>query len=196
MSVCITVAGVNAHATALAKDFSQYDSVHVGVVSDTHGYIDPHVCQRLRKCRLILHAGDIGSAQVISQLRAIGDEVVLVRGNNDVPVKWPSSEHVELATLHEVEEIKLPGGSVILTHGDQFDAAANRHVRLRQCFPYARAVVYGHTHRLVCDQHAVPWVLNPGAAGKVRTGGGASCLLMVAAKDGWELSEFRATNAP
>ena len=55
----------------------------------------------------------------------------------------------------------------------------------------ARAVVYGHTHRLLCDQLEEPWVLNPGAAGQVRTFGGPSCLVLHAEPLAWHVESIR-----
>lgn len=42
-----------------------------------------------------------------------------------------------------------------------------------------------------CGREATPWVLNPGAAGRSRTFGGPSCLLLAAASDGWEVTLHR-----
>lgn len=172
-------------------DFSHYDCLRVGVISDTHGHIDTDVQNRLLSCELILHAGDIGSGSVLHQLRGICQNVIPVRGNNDCTGKWPSQEHAELAALSEIAEVKLPGGSIALTHGDAFNPPASRHKKLRQRFAGTTAIVYGHSHELVCDQEEVPWVLNPGAAGKTRTKGGASCLLIFAGSTRWNVSKFR-----
>ena len=43
---------------------------------------------------------------------------------------------------------------------------------LRAAHPQARGIVYGHTHRLLIDRSEEPWVLNPGAAGRIRNGSG------------------------
>ncbi|MBZ5670246.1 MAG: metallophosphatase family protein [Acidobacteriia bacterium] len=54
----------------------------IGVVSDTHGYFDPRLPQLLEGATEILHAGDVGSPQVLDQLRAVAP-VQAVRGNID-----------------------------------------------------------------------------------------------------------------
>lgn len=51
----------------------------VGVISDTHGLLRPVVLDALRGCTAILHAGDIGSADILSQLEAVAP-VHAVRG--------------------------------------------------------------------------------------------------------------------
>jgi predicted phosphodiesterase len=52
-------------------------------------------------------------------------------------------------------------------------------------------VVYGHSHRLVCDQTEVPWILNPGGAGLVRTFGGPSCLILTVGARRWRTEIVR-----
>jgi uncharacterized protein len=66
-----------------------------------------------------------------------------------------------------------------------------RHARLRAAYPSARAIVYGHSHRLVVDDALTPWVLNPGAAGRARTYGGPSCLVLEANVRSWHVEIHR-----
>ena len=54
----------------------------IGLISDTHGLLRPEVVPALAGADLILHAGDIGTGEVMEQLRSLGP-VVAVRGNND-----------------------------------------------------------------------------------------------------------------
>ena len=54
----------------------------IGVISDTHGLLRPEALQAMRGCERIIHAGDVGSADVLSQLRDIAP-VIAVRGNVD-----------------------------------------------------------------------------------------------------------------
>ena len=173
------------------NDFSNHAFLCVGIISDTHGEINTLIQQRLSECDVILHAGDIGSSYVIKLLKNITRNVIPVCGNNDVPSKWVAREHAVLTTINAVAEVALPGGNIIVTHGDKFNPVSSRHKQLRQRFSTAKAIVYGHSHRLVCDQSETPWVLNPGAAGKVRTQDGASCLLVSASKNQWNVSEYR-----
>lgn len=173
-------------------DFTHCKRLRVGVVSDTHGHIDTDIYTHLEGCGLILHAGDIGSSRVLHQLREICENVIAVQGNNDCTEKWPAQEHRELMCIGKLAEIKLPGGSIMLMHGDAYGMPGRRHAEMRQHFADSAAIVYGHSHMLVCDQDARPWVLNPGAAGKSRTRGGASCLHMSVSAGQWEVSEHRA----
>ena len=160
------------------------------ILADTHGALDPRIAALARDCEIAVHAGDIGSVAVIDALRAGGTRVVAVRGNNDVPSKWPRGGRRVLDALGDVATLELPGGTLIATHGDAY-TPARRHARLRAEFPAARAVVYGHSHRLVIDDASSPWILNPGAAGRARTHGGPSCLVLEARSKIWRVEPHR-----
>ena len=54
----------------------------VGVIADTHGLLRPEAAVALASSELIIHAGDVGSAEVLDKLREIAP-VVAVRGNID-----------------------------------------------------------------------------------------------------------------
>jgi putative phosphoesterase len=164
--------------------------MRVLLVSDTHGQLDERIAALARGCDIVVHAGDVGNAAVLEALRAGGAEVFAVRGNNDVASKWPRSERAVLDALEDETCVELPGGMLIAVHGDRY-APATRHARLRRDYPEARAVVYGHSHRLVIDDGASPWILNPGAAGRARTYGGPSCLLLDARAKVWRIEGKR-----
>lgn len=163
---------------------------HVLLLSDTHGVLDPRILMLARRTELVVHAGDVGNASVLRQL---GDSsrVIAIRGNNDVPGKWPEPDRATLDGLPAEVEVDLVGGVLVVVHGHRAGPVAGRHALLRQRYPGARAVVYGHSHRMVCDREARPWILNPGAAGRARTYGGPSCLLLAASKRLWLVKEMR-----
>jgi putative phosphoesterase len=52
------------------------------VIADTHGLLRPEAAVALASSELIIHAGDVGSAEVLDKLREIAP-VVAVRGNID-----------------------------------------------------------------------------------------------------------------
>lgn len=162
----------------------------IAILADTHGFLDPRIAERVAQCDIAVHAGDIGGADVLLSLSP-REEVVAIRGNNDVPEKWSEGEHSLLDTLPHEATLTLPGGELVVVHGDDGGGIAERHRRYRQRYPQARAVVYGHSHRLFADCEAMPWVLNPGAAGRTRTNGGPSCLILDCAGDEWTLEECR-----
>jgi len=175
-------------------NYTENSHAKIGVLSDTHSHINPAVFHHLSDCDVILHAGDIGSIEVIKQLHEISKNVVSVCGNNDNPQQWIAHEHQDLKNIPQLAEVNLPGGSIAITHGDEhYSEYETWHKKLRNDFPSAKAIVYGHSHRLVCDQNQDPWVLNPGAAGQTRIQKhGVSCLLITANNEEWSVSEFRA----
>ncbi len=167
-------------------------TIKIGILSDTHGWIDPNVREILADADWIVHAGDVLGASVLETLgELVGQRrVVAVAGNNDVGGRDANGD-----SLPVTAEIPLPGGTLVVTHGDQFGASP-AHGRLRKAWPEARTVVYGHTHRLVCDQEALPWILNPGAAGRTRVHEGPSCLMLTVGSAGWtvETHQFELSN--
>lgn len=160
--------------------------IRVAILADTHGQLDDRVEALVADCDLAVHGGDIGNAGVLERLRPRRGRVIAVTGNNDSPHKWPSEERHLLESLCEQDILALPGGTLAIIHGHQI-AVRNRHERLRHRFPHVRAIVYGHSHRLIADLDREPWVLNPGAAGLARTFGGPSCIVLDAAENCWEL---------
>lgn len=162
-------------------------STTVAIVSDTHGGLDSRVAEIVAGCDHAVHAGDIGNSSVLEALRPRSGRVLAVRGNNDVPRKWPVQDLPVLAQLPTQAALDLPGGRLAVVHGHRCGGLALRHQRLRKAFAEVRVVVYGHSHRLACDQEALPWVLNPGAAGYSRTFGGPSCLLLRASEGEWSV---------
>lgn len=161
--------------------------VSAALVADTHGWLDPRVAEVVARCDIAVHAGDVGGASVLDALRPRCGECHVIRGNNDVASKWPASDCSILDNLPRELRLALPGGDLVVVHGDDRGPAAERHQRLRRRHAGAAAVLYGHSHRRVCDTDREPWVLNPGAAGRVRTFGGPSCLVLLAGRDGWRV---------
>ncbi|MEM7405262.1 MAG: metallophosphoesterase family protein [Pseudomonadota bacterium] len=163
----------------------------VVVIADTHAALDPHVAEALASADAVIHAGDVGGDAVLAAMEAASSRHVAVRGNNDVASKWRGAGDPGRLPLQA--SIELPGGDLVVVHGHLHNPAARRHAVLRRAFPHARAVVYGHSHRQVCERGGTPWLLNPGAAGRARTFGGAGWLwLSVSAHGAWTVEACRA----
>jgi len=124
----------------------------IGVVSDTHGLLRPQTLEALAGSELILHAGDIGSPEVLEGLRAIAP-VIAVRGNNDRE-SWSSE-----LPLREVVEVA--GARLFLVHEPA-------HVDVDPAGEALQAVITGHTHRPLCEWREGVLYLNPGSAGPRR----------------------------
>ncbi|MFC1606020.1 metallophosphoesterase family protein [Pseudomonadota bacterium] len=175
----------------MIEDLSRQQAVRVAIVSDTHGYLYPDVLAVVENCDVAVHAGDIGSSRVLDVLQAGAGKVVAVRGNNDVPGLWAGDELDVLKTVPRVAELLLPGGMLAVEHGHVHGPMSPDLGKLRAAHRGARVIVYGHTHKQLIDRSAEPWVLNPGAAGRIRNGGGPSCLVLNAMVDSWEVEAFR-----
>jgi uncharacterized protein len=126
--------------------------VRIGLISDTHGLLRPEAVQALAGVEHIIHAGDIGAAEIIESLRNIAP-VDAVRGNND---KGPWAEEfppwlaLELAgigihVVHDVKEL------------DVDPAAAG-----------FRVVIAGHSHKPQVTERDGVLFVNPGSAGPRR----------------------------
>ena len=159
----------------------------VALVSDTHGDLEPRIVKVVERCGLVVHAGDIGSGAVLDALARSDRPVTAVRGNNDVASKWDPEEHRRLDELPWEAVLSMPGGKLAVTHGHQVMGVERRHGWLRERYPDARVVVYGHTHWRCIDRSARPWIVNPGVAGRSRTFGGPSLVVIDVAGSRWRL---------
>jgi len=162
-------------------------NITVGILSDSHGHLDPRVKETVNRCDYIIHAGDIFNAAVLAQLQP-SQKLIAVAGNNDYPAFWAAEEFDTVNALADSESLTLPGGKIYTEHGHRLGNHPD-HQQLRKDHPDARLIVYGHTHHRIIDQHATPWVVNPGASGKTRTHGGPSCLILRIDGDSWSLQE-------
>jgi len=111
------------------------------------------VAEHLRQADLILHAGDVCTAAVLTELAQYAP-VTAVLGNNDGPdvIQWGTAETAEL---------DLDGLSVAMLHDS--GAATGRLARMRRTFPAADLVVFGHSH-IPLEQSAPGLrIFNPGS---------------------------------
>jgi putative phosphoesterase len=118
-----------------------------GIVSDTHGYVDPRMIAALAGVDAIVHAGDVGGAHVLAALSEIAP-VHAVYGNND--------EKTDTLGLPFRADFGLGGKTFHLVH--QLPHAEPP--------PDTSAVVYGHSHRALIEERAGVLFINPGAAGR------------------------------
>ena len=160
-------------------------AVKVGILSDTHGYLDHRIAEVIRDCDYAIHAGDIMGAHILDRLQP-RRRVIAVAGNNDHPAIWRREEADIVSALPKQTDLQLPGGTVRIEHGHRLGGFPD-HDRLRWDHAEVRLVVYGHTHKRIIDREAEPWIVNPGAAGRERTKGGPSCLVLHASETEWTI---------
>ncbi|MAW35368.1 MAG: YfcE family phosphodiesterase [Gammaproteobacteria bacterium] len=163
----------------------------VSIISDTHGHIDSHIIDYLKNTDVIIHAGDICSTVIISDLHRYCDQVYMVAGNNDIPERYSDHKDKEIiAKLKKSETIKINNEIISIEHGDRFGHHAD-HEGLRKSYPQAKLIIYGHTHIQACDQEESPWVINPGACGHTRNNDGGPCFVQIEiAKDDWKIIPY------
>ena len=132
--------------------------MRLGVISDTHGLLQPEVFDVFREVDHILHGGDVGKREILIDLEAIAP-VTAVFGNADPP---------ELRSrLPQVATLELDGFEIVVTHGDQFGHPTPE--KLHAAFPRAEIIVYGHTHKPLLELvDKTVTVMNPGGAGRPR----------------------------
>jgi len=124
----------------------------IGVISDTHALLRAEALAYLRGCDIVVHAGDVGSPEVIEELATIAP-IYAVRGNND---KGPWAD-----SLPEVEMIEFGGKLIYMVH----DAAD---IDIDPQAAGVDLVVTGHTHRPKLETRDGVVYLNPGSAGPRR----------------------------
>lgn len=132
--------------------------MRVIVLSDTHAprrwkSCPPAVADWLRQADVILHAGDVCTADVLCELADYAP-VHAVLGNNDGDdvAEWGAP-----VTL----QIELAGLRVAMIHDS--GPAAGRLRRMRRAFPAVDLVVFGHSHIPMDDTSGGLRIFNPGS---------------------------------
>jgi uncharacterized protein len=124
----------------------------IGVISDTHGMLRTAAHNALRGMDLIIHAGDVGSLEVLKVLRKIAP-VYAVRGNMDGG---------ELGNILSPTEVVDINGNLFYVLHDL------GHLDLDPEAAGFFGVIYGHTHKPAQNEKNGVIYLNPGSAGPKR----------------------------
>lgn len=112
----------------------------IGVISDTHGLLRPEAMAALQGCDAILHAGDIGSADVLVELATIAPTTA-VRGNNDkgdwadslAETEWIDIDGVLIHLLHDIADLDVDPQAA----GIRVIVSGHSHVRISKNAPAA-----------------------------------------------------------
>lgn len=127
----------------------------IGVISDTHGYLDPRIPALFEGVEHILHAGDIGPQSIILELERIAP-VSAVLGNTDTFIPYRETEIIDLGSLkflvHHIVDLSNPPTTLF--------------ARIEKERP--DVVVFGHTHKPFAEYRGSRLFFNPGYAGKKR----------------------------
>ena len=129
----------------------------IGVISDTHGFLDPRVEIFFTGVQHILHAGDIGEQMIELELKAIAP-VTVVLGNTD------------LGMTYRLTEIFAPVEKKFLVQHIVNPTAPDEKLQARLTRDKPDAVIFGHTHKKYAETIGDILFFNPGYAGKPRPG--------------------------
>jgi putative phosphoesterase len=127
--------------------------VKIGVISDTHDFLDPRVKDLFAGVDHILHAGDIGTVWITFELEQIAP-VTAVFGNTDAGLSFKETEVVTL------------GGKKFLVHHIVSPHALEEEVQRKITKAKPDVVVFGHTHKAFDQSIGGVRYFNPGYSGR------------------------------
>lgn len=138
-------------------------TIRIGLISDTHSRLDHRVGIAFADVDHIIHAGDIGSPEVLLELEMLAP-VTAVLGNCDRASFGPRVGYRA--------EVVLGGVSFVVVH--------EPHGLSR---PYADVNVFGHTHIPRIERIANSLLVNPGSPTRPR-GGSEPSVAIVTIREG------------
>jgi len=124
----------------------------VAVIPDTHGLLRPEVVEQLQSCDHIIHAGDIGSFEVVEQLQELAP-LSMVRGNVDTAA-WALA--IPQTDFFQLDAIMM----YCLLDLQQLD--------LDPVAAELKLVITGHAHQPALFEKDGVMYLNPGSIGPRR----------------------------
>ena len=137
----------------------------IGLISDTHGQVPNAVHAALAGVDYILHGGDVGPMDVITELEAIAP-VRAVLGNTDYGIQLPETRLEEFRDnkimIHHIVNVDFPSQQVrTILNSDK-----------------PNIVVFGHTHVPFDERRNGIWFINPGSASRPRDNFSASVAIL------------------
>ncbi len=136
----------------------------IGIISDTHGTLDPRAFAALAECDYIIHAGDIGDPGIYNELKTLAP-VTAVLGNNDLD-EYGSE-------VGQSANPTIDGVNFLVTHyPPHYQESAFKSLGLQPGDPVPDVGIHGHTHvpRIAIGHNARPagLLLCPGSASRPR----------------------------
>jgi len=132
--------------------------LRVGVISDTHNFLDSKIPELFAGVDHILHGGDIGQARLILQLEEIAPVTAVLGNTDDSGLQFRQTEIVEL------------DGRKFLIHHIVNPHEPDETLQGRLDREKPAVVVFGHTHKQFSETIGSTLFFNPGYAGKTRFG--------------------------
>ena len=128
------------------------NSGRIGLVSDTHGLVRPEALAALKGSEVIIHAGDIGKAEVLDSLDSIAP-VIAIKGNNDRDL-WAKK-------IPDVLNLEINGINIRVIHNV-------KELKAHPAQDGIRIIVSGHSHKPSVVERDGILFINPGSAGPRR----------------------------
>jgi putative phosphoesterase len=153
------------------KNPEEEKTSRIFVLADTHNRLPQNVSQMAKGADEIWHLGDVCAERILEELRAIGPQVTLVRGNCDSNFEWPL-----------VVDLARSGLKFRLQHVPPSQAPEDVDVLL-----------HGHTHVPRNERRGNVLFLNPGCVTRPNRGSPASVawLEIVDEKINWKIVSLR-----
>lgn len=133
--------------------------LRIGLLSDTHGYLDPTIFDHFKDCDEIWHAGDIGERSIIQELEK-HKLVRAVYGNID--------DKIITALYPEDLWLEIEGLSILITH--IAGSPPNYNPRVKKIIKEKKPdiLICGHSHilKIMRDKDRNIIFINPGASGQ------------------------------
>lgn len=131
----------------------------IGLLSDTHSFLDDAVFKHFEECDEVWHAGDFGSIEVVEQLKAFKPFKGVYGNIDDKPIQMECPEHLRF----QCEDV-----DVWMTHIGGYPGKYSALVKPEIIKNPPKLFICGHSHilKVQYDQKLGLLHLNPGAAGK------------------------------
>ena len=131
----------------------------IGLLSDTHGFLDDSIFKDIEKCDEIWHAGDFGNIELVNALKNF-KPLRGVYGNidgQDVRALFPE------VNIFMCEEVK-----VMMKHIGGYPPKYNTETKKQIIAEQPQLFISGHSHilKIIYDDKLQCLHINPGAAGK------------------------------
>ena len=136
----------------------------VGLISDTHGYLDENVFKHFENCNEIWHAGDFGLIEIAERIRAaVSNRGTILRGvygnidGQDIRSEFPEQ------LVFDCEEVR-----VMIRHIGGYPPKYNPETKKELLIHKPQLFISGHSHilKIMYDERLDCLHINPGAAGK------------------------------
>lgn len=137
----------------------------IGLISDTHGFLDEAVFTHFKDCNEVWHAGDFGGEGLVEKLKKLTeltkvDSIKGVYGNidgNDIRTEFPEQ------LVFMCEEVK-----VMMRHIGGYPPKYNPETKKELLIHQPQLFISGHSHilKIMFDEKINCLHMNPGAAGK------------------------------